>query len=203
MRTDGPSEFRATIETRPTPVSVHGAFASRPAADWTVLLQSAGLLVQVEQERPDGSAVLHVVRGAAPFDRERLLDHCAPWKDWRSIVPTTERPIRVALFGASNFGRASASRLADVPTIERACFVDNDPAKWSQTLDGLPVLPPTPAVLDSVDVVVVTTMHRGAVARQIIDAGYAHKLLVEFDALIATAEAERHRAQRPDAAISA
>jgi hypothetical protein len=101
-------------------------------------------------------------------------------RGWLTIDPIHgDGPIRVALFGASSCGRAAAARLRGAPDIQLQCFVDNSPETWQRSLDGLLVLSPDVLfALDVVDVIAVTSMHAAAIARQVSDAGCAHKLLI-------------------------
>lgn len=57
-------------------------------------------------------------------------------------IPKSASPIQdsVVLFGASECGKHAVGYLSKQYSIQ--CFSDNDPAKWGQMVDGIPVIPP-------------------------------------------------------------
>jgi predicted homoserine dehydrogenase-like protein len=93
-------------------------------------------------------------------------------------------PLRVALFGASSLGRAMAARIAALPGVALLCVLDNDAATWASSIDGAPVVAPDQSVYEEADVVLVSSMHAGAIAAQVSAAGYGHKLMFEWEPLV-------------------
>ena len=89
-------------------------------------------------------------------------------------------PLRLALFGASSRGRALSARMHATPGVALSLVFDNDPTKAGMLLDGRRIMPPDGAALDSVDAVVVSSMHREAIARQVAALGHGHKLVLDY-----------------------
>ena len=98
------------------------------------------------------------------------------------------RPAKVALFGASAAGVACVAELAGKHGIQVHCFFDNDPARWGSAVAGVRVRKPSVAAFDQVDFIVVSSVHVDAISRQVVDAGYGHKLVLDFAVLAATAD---------------
>ena len=92
-------------------------------------------------------------------------------------------PLRVALFGASSLGRSVAARLHSMAGLELTSVLDNDATKWETSLDGVTIVKPDAAALGAADVVLVSSVHGDAIARQVIDAGHGHKLVFDPRAL--------------------
>ena len=89
----------------------------------------------------------------------------------------------VALFGASTAGAQLLLRLRLDPDADVQYFIDNSPQKWLQTLAGLPIRRPEPAAFAGVDLIVVSSVHAAAITQQVVDAGYAHKLVIDASRL--------------------
>lgn len=105
----------------------------------------------------------------------------------RVVPDVAPGPLQVALFGASTRGRQVASELTGCRGITLCGVFDNDAAKWHTSFEGLPVLPPTPAAFDAVDVVLVSSLHADAIASQVTAAGFGTRLLFDGRALDACA----------------
>jgi hypothetical protein len=105
------------------------------------------------------------------------------------------RPVRVGLFGAAAAGVRWAAALGAEPGVHLHCFFDNDPARWGTIVAGLRVRQPTPAALDEVDLVVVSSVHAEAIGRQVAAAGHGARLVLDPGSLT-TATAQAMRAVR-------
>jgi glycosyltransferase involved in cell wall biosynthesis len=76
--------------------------------------------------------------------------------------------LKVGLFGASSLGRQCLEQLRrHTDGAEVACFFDNDKGKWHTTLEGVPVLEPSPPALHAVDVIWLTTAYADEVRAQL------------------------------------
>ncbi|MEP7118859.1 MAG: hypothetical protein ABI880_14815, partial [Acidobacteriota bacterium] len=95
----------------------------------------------------------------------------------------TPAPLRLALFGASSLGRDVAARVSATPGVELALVFDNDVSKAGTFLAGARITAPDSAALDDVDLVLVSSMHGEAIARQVTALGHGHKLVRDADAL--------------------
>jgi len=135
-----------------------------PSTLWRHRLACAGFDV-LQEESCGGRRLLSVRRARA---------HC---------TRPTPAPLRTALFGASSAGRASAARWRGTPGIQVQCFLDNDPAKWLQELDGIQVLKPDVGALDALDLIIPTSIHAAAIVQQVTQAGYGHTLVLDVEEL--------------------
>lgn len=100
-----------------------------------------------------------------------------------ALTDVAPRPVQVALFGASTRGRQVVDELTDCRGITLCGVFDNDATKWHTSFSGLPVLPPTPAAFGAVDVVLVSSLHADAIARQVTAAGFGTRLMFDVQAL--------------------
>jgi polysaccharide pyruvyl transferase WcaK-like protein len=125
------------------------------------------LRTEVEKLQADHRRVLDVLRG-----------HHQNWLYSRS----GER-WRVALFGASSLGRSLAARLRTIPRVDVRWFFDNDSQKWGQQVDGIPVVRPDAESYEMADVIVVTSVYIDEIIRQVTDAGWSHKLILDVTLL--------------------
>jgi FkbM family methyltransferase len=82
---------------------------------------------------------------------------------------------RVCLFGAGYMGLTAAELLSGSPwNVHVTCFCDNDPAKWGQSMGGLPCVSPAEIQDDPAKtVVLVTSRHYEAIQRQLAPFGFA------------------------------
>src|SRR3954470_19182151 len=55
---------------------------------------------------------------------------------------TGKRQQDIVLFGAGNLGRRTSAGLRSIG-IEPLCFIDNNEARWGESLEGIPVLSPS------------------------------------------------------------
>lgn len=62
---------------------------------------------------------------------------------------------RVICFGAGGGGRREKNRIQQNYKI--LCFTDNDPQKWGGSIEGIPIVPPTEALDEDFDYVVITS----------------------------------------------
>ncbi|MCC7034628.1 MAG: polysaccharide pyruvyl transferase family protein [Acidobacteria bacterium] len=92
-------------------------------------------------------------------------------------------PARVALFGASSLGRRKAAEVRARRDLVLVGVFDNDPARWGATFEDVPVLRPEAAALADVDLILVSSMHQHAIARQVIDAGCGRALVLDLAAV--------------------
>jgi len=77
-------------------------------------------------------------------------------------------PIRVGLFGASSLGRQCLEQLrAHASEGTAVCFFDNDARKWATSLEGVQVSEPTPAAMNAVDVIWLSTAYADEVQAQL------------------------------------
>src|SRR3954470_7908287 len=86
---------------------------------------------------------------------------------WRGYFDrATDKPERIILFGAGQFGTLALERLRKAG-IEPLCFSDNGPARWGTYVDGLKVLAPEEAVTRYSDnATFVVTIFNGSSARK-------------------------------------
>lgn len=63
-------------------------------------------------------------------------------ESYRDIFKSSDVP-RVMIYGAGSAGRQLASAIKASNEMRVAAFVDDDPALWHRTIDGLPVVPPS------------------------------------------------------------
>lgn len=119
--------------------------------------------------------------------RNEWLQQCLRDKD-AARLGSLSRPAKVALFGASSAGMQCAADLARRDGIHVHCFLDNDPARWGSAVAGVRVRKPSSAAFDQVDFIVVSSVHVDAISRQVVDAGYGHKLVLDSAVLAATAD---------------
>lgn len=110
--------------------------------------------------------------------REALLGECLRERDGLYAASLARRA-KVGLFGASAAGVQRLAELQVNPTIDIHGFFDNDPARWGTRVAGLPVMKPGRAAFESIDLIVISSMHVEAIARQVIEAGYGRKLVLD------------------------
>lgn len=86
---------------------------------------------------------------------------------WRGYFDrATEKPERIVLFGAGQFGTLTLERLRKAG-IEPLCFSDNGAARWGNRVDGLEVLAPDEAIARYSDnATFVVTIFNGSSARE-------------------------------------
>lgn len=88
-------------------------------------------------------------------------------------VPKSASPIQdsVVLFGASECGKHAVGFLSKQYSIQ--CFSDNDPAKWGQTVEGVPVIPPKELRKYSNLPVIITSSYFKEISSQLISLGFS------------------------------
>ena len=146
------------------------ALQSRVAELETRVIEAEGAGDQQQEERVRTERRLELL--------QRILEEKTAAESSTRTVPAT-----VALFGASSAGVQCFEGLRDDPGVRIHCFFDNDPARWGSAVAGLRVRKPTPAAFNEVDFIVVASMHVDAIVRQVIDAGYGRKLVLDARAL--------------------
>jgi glycosyltransferase involved in cell wall biosynthesis len=114
-------------------------------------------------------------------------------------------PIRVGLFGASSLGRQCLEQLRHLAhhsathdggsgEATAVCFFDNDARKWTTSFEGVPVSEPTPAALNALDVIWLSTAYADEVQAQIKKLGVTTRLAHTLHEVLGTTTSTAFRA---------
>lgn len=92
-----------------------------------------------------------------PVGRRRTLRRCPAW--------------RVGIFGAGAAGLQAWESLAPHPCVDVVAFLDNDRRRQQSRFLGVPVMSPHEIDVDSLDAVVVASVHANEMIAELLDAG--------------------------------
>jgi len=127
-------------------------------------------LVCIVQRKPSGPVATYA---------KKWLDDVREFEKRRR-----DHPKRIGLFGASSRGRQCLTMLAGNDLFVPACFFDNDPGKWGTLVENLPVLAPEACNLESVDVVLITSMRASEIMSQLASLGMSRRVALDVPDLL-------------------